>query len=176
MRGMFVCQTIVGVYPACHCGSCSFFDSTSSSRVPFTPATVNSPSTPVMLTLALSSLSSTPTPSSSTSDSATSNLTPSSSAHYEPFHANPLLTHTNEMSAFALLVINNLRVVEAFFKGIREVLDGSGHTDDMGVDGDHVGIVDGDSASEDANLDRLDDHQENIQLYFGDLDFDARNF
>ena len=43
--------------------------------------------------------------------------------------------------------MNNLGVVGAFFKGIREVLDGSGHTDDMGVDGDHVGIVDGDSAS-----------------------------
>ena len=46
------------------------------------------------------------------------------------------------MSTHALLAINNLGVVEAFFKGIREVLDGSGHTDGMGVDGDHVGIVD----------------------------------
>jgi len=45
--------------------------------------------------------------------------------------------------------MNNLGVVGAFFEGIREVLDGSGHTDDMGLDGDHVGIpvVDGDSAS-----------------------------
>ena len=48
------------------------------------------------LTLALSSSSSTPTPSSSTLDSATSNLTPSST-HYEPFHANPLLTHTRDV-------------------------------------------------------------------------------
>ena len=61
------------------------------------------------------------------------------------------------MSALTLLVMNNLRVLEAFFKGIREVLDGSGHTDDMGVDGDHVGIVDGDSASGDANLASIDD-------------------
>jgi len=51
------------------------------------------------------------------------------------------------MSAHALLVMNNLGVVEAFFEGVREVLDGSGHTDDMGVDVDHVGIVDGNSAS-----------------------------
>ena len=61
------------------------------------------------------------------------------------------------MSTHALLAINNLGVVEAFFKGIREVLDGSGHTDDMGVDGDHVGVVDGDSASGDANLASIDD-------------------
>jgi len=49
-------------------------------------------------------------------------------------------------------VMNNLGVVEAVFEGIREVLDGSGHTDDMGVDGDHVGIVDGDSAGGSADL------------------------
>jgi len=48
-------------------------------------------------------------------------------------------------------MMNNLGV-EAFFEGIREMLDGSGHTDDMGVDGDHVGIADGDSASGDADL------------------------
>ena len=61
------------------------------------------------------------------------------------------------MSTHALLVTNNLGVVEPFFRGIREVLDGYGHTDDMGVDGDHVGIVDGDSASGDANLASIDD-------------------
>jgi len=59
--------------------------------------------------------------------------------------------HTHEMSAHALLVMNNLGV-EAFFEGNREVLDESVHTDDMGVDVDHVGIVDGDSASGDADL------------------------
>jgi len=48
--------------------------------------------------------------------------------------------------------MNNLGVVEAFFEGVREVLDGSGHTDDTVVDLDHVGIVDGDSASGDADL------------------------
>ena len=32
------------------------------------------------------------------------------------------------------------------------MLDGSGHMCDMGVDVDHVGIVDGDSASGDADL------------------------
>jgi len=85
---------------------------------------------PAMLALALLSSSSTPTLSSSTSDSATSNLTPSSSAHYDPFHVNPLPIHTHEMSSHALLVMNNLSVVEAFFEGVREVLDGSGHTDD----------------------------------------------
>ncbi|KIJ91612.1 hypothetical protein K443DRAFT_685872, partial [Laccaria amethystina LaAM-08-1] len=61
------------------------------------------------------------------------------------------------MSAHALLVMNNLGVVEAFFEGIRDMLDGSGHTDGMGVDGDHSGIVEGDSASGDADLASLDD-------------------
>jgi len=56
------------------------------------------------------------------------------------------------MSSHALLVMNNLSVVEAFFEGIREMLDGSVHTDDMDLDGDHVGIVDGDSANGDADL------------------------
>ncbi|KIJ91240.1 hypothetical protein K443DRAFT_14565 [Laccaria amethystina LaAM-08-1] len=42
------------------------------------------------------------------------------------------------MSAHTLLVRNNLGVLEALFEGIREMLDGSGHTDDMGVDGDHM--------------------------------------
>ena len=37
------------------------------------------------------------------------------------------------------------------------MLDGSGPTEDMGMDGDHVAIVDGDSASEDANLASLVD-------------------
>jgi hypothetical protein len=37
------------------------------------------------------------------------------------------------------------------------VLDGSGHTDNMGVDGDHVGIVDGDSANGDVELASVDD-------------------
>ena len=37
------------------------------------------------------------------------------------------------------------------------MLDGSGHTDDMGVDGDHVGIVGGDSASGDADLGSVND-------------------
>jgi hypothetical protein len=36
------------------------------------------------------------------------------------------------MSARALQVMDNLGVVEAFFGGIKEVLDGPGHTDDMG--------------------------------------------
>jgi len=69
--------------------------STSSSRVPFTPATVNSPSNPAMLSLALSGSSSTPTPSGSTSDSATSNP----SSHYDSFHANPPTpyTHTGDV-------------------------------------------------------------------------------
>ena len=71
--------------------------SNSSLRVHFTPATVNSPSTPAMFTVASSTSSSTLTLSSSTSDSATSNLTPSSSAQYDPFHANPLLTHTRDV-------------------------------------------------------------------------------
>jgi hypothetical protein len=35
------------------------------------------------------------------------------------------------MSTHALLVMDNLGVVEAFFEGNREVLEGSGHTDDM---------------------------------------------
>ena len=61
----------------------------------------------------------------------------------------------HEMSAHALLVMNNPRVVEAFFERIREVFDGSGHTDDMGVD-DHIAIVDGDSASGDADLGSVD--------------------
>jgi hypothetical protein len=63
-------------------------------------------------------------------------------------------THTHEMSAHALLVMMNLGVVEAFFEGIGEMLDGSGHTDDMGVD---VGMVDGDSASGDADPASVDD-------------------
>ena len=42
--------------------------------------------------------------------------------------------------------------MEAFFEGMREVLDGSGHTDDTGLDGDHLGIGDGDSASGDTDL------------------------
>ena len=58
------------------------------------------------------------------------------------------------MSAHALLVMNNLRV-EAFFESIREVFDGSGYTDDTGVD-DHIAIVDGDSASGDADLGSVD--------------------
>ncbi|KIJ98459.1 hypothetical protein K443DRAFT_9130 [Laccaria amethystina LaAM-08-1] len=58
------------------------------------------------------------------------------------------------MSAHALLVMMNLGVVEAFFEGIREVSDGSGHTS---VDGDRVGMVDGDSARGDADLTSVDD-------------------
>jgi len=42
----------------------------------------------------------------------------------------PRPTHTHEMSAHALLVMNNFGVVEASFEGVREVFDGSGHTDD----------------------------------------------
>ncbi|KIJ95692.1 hypothetical protein K443DRAFT_11200 [Laccaria amethystina LaAM-08-1] len=49
------------------------------------------------------------------------------------------------------------QTADANEKGIREVLDGSGHTNDMGVDGDHVGMVDGDSASGDEDLTSVDD-------------------
>jgi len=121
MRSMFVRQTIAGVYPARH-GSCSLFGSFDVYFIfesAFHPYYRESPpSTPAMLSLALSSSSSTSTPSSLTSDSATSN----SSSHYDSFHANPPtpFTHTHEMSEVMI---------------------------DMGVDGDHVGIVDGDSAS-----------------------------
>ncbi|KIJ90326.1 hypothetical protein K443DRAFT_686831 [Laccaria amethystina LaAM-08-1] len=58
------------------------------------------------------------------------------------------------MSAHALLAMNNPGVVVAFFEGIRAMLDGSGHT---GVDGDRVGMVDGDSARGDADLTSVDD-------------------
>ena len=56
-----------------------------------------------------------------------------------------------------LLVPNSLEVVAAFFKGIRKVLGGFGHTDGVGVDGDRVGIIDGDSARGDADHASLDD-------------------
>ena len=67
------------------------------------------------------------------------------------------------MSAHALLVINNLGV-EAFFESIREVFDGSGYTDDVGVD-DHIAIVDDDFASGDADLSSVDNT--NIRKKYG---------
>ena len=97
MRSMFVHRIIAAMYPAWY-GSCSlfgFFDVDFIFEVPFTPATVNSPSSPAMLALALSSSSSIPTPSGATSDSAASNLAPSSSAHYDPFHANSPTPYTH---------------------------------------------------------------------------------
>ena len=67
--------------------------STSSSSVPFTPATFN----PCNVGLGLVEFVSTPTPSSSGLNSSTSNLTPATSAHYDPFHMNPLPTHTRDV-------------------------------------------------------------------------------
>ena len=61
------------------------------------------------------------------------------------------------ISVHVLLVPNNFEVVAAFFEGIREVLCGFGHTDGVGVDGDRVGIIDGDSARGDADHVSLDD-------------------
>ena len=94
--------------------------------------------------------------SSSTSDSASSNLAPSTSTHHYHFHASPLPTHTRDIRA-PFLVTSNFEVVAAFFEGIREVLGGFGHTDGVGVDGDRVGIIDGDSARGDVDHASLDD-------------------
>ena len=114
MRSMFVRQTMAGVYPSCQCGSCSlfgFFDVDfifkGAFHLCYRELTFNT----CIVDLTLVEFIFDPTPSSSTLDSATSNLTLFSSEHYEPFHANPPLTHTHEMSAHALLVMNNLGVV-----------------------------------------------------------------
>ena len=56
-----------------------------------------------------------------------------------------------------LLVTKNLEGVAVFFEGIREGLGGFGHTDGVGVGGDRVGIIDGDSARGDADHASLDD-------------------
>ncbi|KIJ95688.1 hypothetical protein K443DRAFT_11196 [Laccaria amethystina LaAM-08-1] len=130
---MFVRQTIAGAYAAWY-GSCflfGFFDVDFISEGAFHSSTfIFDPHL--------------------TSDSATSNLTPFPIRALLSHSNEPTsYTHTHEMSAHALLAMYNPGVVEAFFEGIRAMLDGSGHT---GVDGEHVGMVDGDSASGDAHL------------------------
>ena len=69
------------------------------------------------------------------------------------------------ISVHVLLVTNNLEVVAAFFEGIREVLGGFGHSVGVGVEGDRVGIIDGDSARGDADHASLDDT--NLERNYG---------
>lgn len=109
---------------------------TSSLRVPFTSAAVNSPSIPALLTLALSSSSST--------DSA--------------------FLHTHVIIPLHVMLVT--RWSRRFLRAsVREVLGGFGHTDGVGVDGDRVGMLDGDSARGDAEHASLERYQSRKKVW-----------